>query len=94
MDKMKAANLFKIIAVLTLVSSILGTPVTSSAQSLSNDVLSTTDADFDKGTLVSVSHDAPNNDQLQLDSQIKPFFFGSVAASGRRTVVRTIPRRP
>ena len=59
------------------------------AQVPDNNVLYTTDADFDRGTLVSINHDAPNNNQLQLDSQTKPFPFINVAASGRGTVVRT-----
>jgi hypothetical protein len=60
----------------------------ATAQVLGIDVLYTTDADFDQGTLVSVNHDAPYNDQLQLDSLTKPFPFINVAASGRGTVVR------
>lgn len=52
------------------------------------DVLFTTDADFDRGTLMSVNHDAPTNNQLQLDQPTVPFPFISVAASGRGTVVR------
>lgn len=86
---MKPDNFFKIFVMMTLVSSLLGTTVPISAQSLSNDILYTTDADFDKGTLVSVNHNAPNNHQLQLDAQIKPFPFINVAASGRGTLVRT-----
>ncbi len=31
------------------------------------DVLYTEDADFDQGALQDVNHDAPNNDQLQLN---------------------------
>ncbi|HET9913346.1 MAG TPA: hypothetical protein VFQ13_15735, partial [Anaerolineales bacterium] len=58
------------------------------AQSVGNDVLYTIDVDFDQGTLVSVNHDAPFNDQLQLDALTKPFPFINVAASGRGTVVR------
>src|SRR3972149_11770234 len=58
------------------------------AQVSDNDVLYTTDADFDQGTLVSVNHDAPYNDQLQLNSPTEPFPFINVAASGRGTVVR------
>ena len=53
---------------------------TANAQVLGNDTLYTTDADFDKGTLVGVNHDAPNNDQLQLDSPTEPFPFINVAA--------------
>jgi hypothetical protein len=59
------------------------------AQVLGNDVLYTTDSDFDRGTLLSVNHNSPYNDQLQLDSQTKPFPFINVAASGRGTMVRT-----
>jgi len=38
--------------------------------------------------MVSVNHDPPNNDQLQLDQPTEPFPFINVAASGRGTVVR------
>jgi streptogramin lyase len=48
----------------------------------------TLDADFDEGTLVNVNHDAPNNDQLQLNSQGEPFNFIWVAASGLGTIVK------
>lgn len=60
----------------------------ATAQVIGVNVLYTTDADFDRGTLVSVNHDAPNNDQLQLDQPTVPFPFINVAASGRGTVVR------
>ena len=86
---MKMDKLFKSVVVLTLALSLLGMPVPISAQNSGNDVLYTTDADFDKGTLVSVNHNAPNNNQLQLDSPTKPFPFINVAASGRGTMVRT-----
>jgi len=59
------------------------------AQASDNDVLYTTDADFDQGTLVSVNHDSPYNDQLQLNQPTEPFPFINVAASGRGTVVRS-----
>ncbi|NBB74119.1 MAG: T9SS type A sorting domain-containing protein [Bacteroidetes bacterium] len=49
----------------------------------------TTDADFNEGTLVNVNHDAPNNDQLQLNETTTTFPFINVAASNRGTVVRT-----
>jgi len=61
---------------------------TSAAEVWGTDVLYTADADFDQGTLVSVNHDAPNNDQLQLDQPTEPFPFVNVAASGRGTMVR------
>ena len=77
--------------VFILVVSLLafgGSNKTATAQVLGVNVLYTSDADFDQGTLVSVNHDAPYNDQLQLDSPIEPFPFINVAASGRGTVVR------
>jgi hypothetical protein len=60
----------------------------SPAQVVGADATYTTDADVDQSTLVSVNHDAPYNDQLQLDSPAEPFPFINVAASGRGTVVR------
>jgi sugar lactone lactonase YvrE len=60
----------------------------ATAQVMGVDVLYTTDADFGRGTLVSVNHDPPNDDQLQLDQPTVPFPFINVAASGRGTVVR------
>lgn len=52
------------------------------------DVLYTLDADFDRGTLQDVNHDAPNNDQLQLDRSTVFFPYVNVAASARGTMVR------
>jgi Ca2+-binding RTX toxin-like protein len=48
----------------------------------------TTDLDFDDGVLLNVNHDAPNNNQLQLNEVAEPFPFVNVAASARGTVVR------
>lgn len=48
----------------------------------------TLDADFDQGTLVNVNHNAPNDNQLQLDSKATPFEFIWVAASGRGTIIK------
>lgn len=48
----------------------------------------TLDADFDEGTLVNVNHQAPYNDQLQLNDSGEPFNFIWVAASARGTVVK------
>ena len=48
----------------------------------------TLDADFDMGTLLNVNHDAPNNNQLQLNDSPEPFPFINVAASARGTMVR------
>ena len=62
--------------------------VTSAMQAGGTDVIFTTDADFDQGTLVNVNHDPPGGDQLQLNRETQPFPFVNVAASGRGTVVR------
>lgn len=48
----------------------------------------TLDADFDEGNLVSVNHDAPNNNQLQLNAIATPFPFVNIACSARGTIVR------
>lgn len=48
----------------------------------------TLDADFDEGALINVNHDSPDNDQLQLNKEVKPFPFINIAASGKGTVVR------
>jgi hypothetical protein len=51
-------------------------------------VLYTLDADFDEGVLEDVNHDAPNNNQLQLDRANVFFPYVNIAASGRGTMVR------
>ncbi|CAM4104602.1 hypothetical protein KIPE111705_40445 [Kibdelosporangium persicum] len=51
-------------------------------------VLYTTDADFDQGVLQDVNHDAPNNNQLQLNKETAFFPFVNVAASVRGTMLR------
>ena len=78
------------ILVVVFVGGTAWTPDRSvTAQVPGNDVLYTTDADFDQGTLISVNHDPALNDQLQLNSPTEPFLFINVAASGRGTMVRT-----
>lgn len=52
------------------------------------DVLYTLDADFDQGVLQNVNHDAPNNNQLQLNKSSVFFPFVNIAASARGTMVR------
>ena len=52
-----------------------------------SEVIYTTNADFDNGTLVNVNHNDVQ-DQLQLDNSSKPFNFIWVACSGRGTVVK------
>jgi|CXWL01.1.fsa_nt_gi streptogramin lyase len=48
----------------------------------------TLDADFDEGALLNVNHDAPNNDQLQLNTVTTPFPFVNIACSARGSIVR------
>jgi YVTN family beta-propeller protein len=48
----------------------------------------TSDADFDEGVLFNANHDAPNNDQLQLNETATPFPFIWIALSGQGTVVK------
>jgi streptogramin lyase len=48
----------------------------------------TVDSHFDQGELQDVNHDAPNNDQLQLDETTTFFPFVNIAASARGTAVR------
>ncbi len=52
------------------------------------DVLYTTDADFDNGTLVNVNHDSPNNNQLQLNTTSGTFPFIWIALSQRCTIAK------
>ncbi|SDP88151.1 hypothetical protein [Lentzea jiangxiensis] len=52
------------------------------------DVLYTLDGDFDNGVLQDVNHNAPNNNQLQLDRSTVFFPYVNVAASARGTMVR------
>ena len=48
----------------------------------------TSDIDFDKGTLANLNHDAPYSNQLQMNTENKPFPFIVVACSDRGTAVR------
>ncbi|MFD0201537.1 MULTISPECIES: hypothetical protein [Saccharothrix] len=75
-------------AVGTLLIPLVGTPSASAAPVSGEDVLYTLDADFDQGVLQDVNHDAPNNDQLQLNRQSVFFPYVNVAASARGTMVR------
>ena len=50
--------------------------------------LYTLDADFDQGTLVNINHDAPNNNQLQLNTTSGTFPFVWVALSQRCTIAK------
>ena len=48
----------------------------------------TLDADFDQGTLVNVNHNAPNNNQLQLNTASGTFPFIWIAMSVRCTIAK------
>ena len=52
------------------------------------DVTYTLDADFDKGTLVNVNHDAPKSNQIQLNETLSTFPFIWVALSQRCTIAK------
>ncbi|MEX0992717.1 MAG: Ig-like domain-containing protein [Solirubrobacterales bacterium] len=52
------------------------------------DVTYTLDGQFDQGTLVNVNHDAPNNNQLQLNTETSTFPFIWIALSARGTIVK------
>jgi streptogramin lyase len=51
-------------------------------------VLYTLDADFDQGVLQDVNHNAPNNNQLQLNRTSVFFPYVNIAASARGTMIR------
>lgn len=67
---------------------LVALPFGAAASVPGSNVLYTTDGDFDNGTLADVNHDAPDNDQLQLDKMSTPFPFVNIAASQRGTAVR------
>lgn len=52
------------------------------------DATYTLDMDFDQGSLLNVNHNAPDNNQLQLNTVTAPFPFVNIAASQRGTAVR------
>ena len=52
------------------------------------EALYTLDADFEKGTLLNVNHDSPNNNQLQLNTDTSTFPFIWVALSARGTIAK------
>ena len=67
---------------------VMGIGVINAVAMTGNPGVYTFDADFDQGILVNVNHNAPNNDQLQLNSQATAFNFIWVAASGRGTIIK------
>jgi hypothetical protein len=69
-----------------MLSVLLSAPAAGAV--IGTNVLYTTDADFDQGTLVNVNHDAPNNNQLQLNETSGAFPFIWVALSQRCTIAK------
>jgi hypothetical protein len=63
-------------------------PLPPICQSCAGNRVFTLDADFDRGTLLNLNHDAPNGNQLQVNQAPAPFPFVNVAASARGTIVR------
>jgi hypothetical protein len=85
---MKARLASGVIAALAL-TLVVSPQVADAAPVVGANVQHTVDADFDKGTLVNVNHDAPNGNQLQLNSgQSGTFKFIWVALSGRCTIAK------
>ncbi len=75
-------------AVVLPIALLTGLPAASAAPVVGVNVLYTTDADFDSGTLTDVNHDSPNNNQLQLDRTQTFFPYVNIAASARGTMIR------
>ena len=67
---------------------LFGATAATSAPVVGTDVLYTLDADFDQGTLVNVNHDAPNSNQLQLNTTSGTFPFIWIALSQRCTIAK------
>lgn len=94
MDAMKRSNRRSRIAyclmtagfILTTLVMAVGT--VGAAPVAGTNVLYTTDPDFDTGTLVNVNHDAPNNNQLQLNTTTSTFPFIWVSLSQRCTIAK------
>lgn len=74
---------FRIVSAASILFFVAGT-----ALGAGGSVTYTADAEFDQGTLINVNHDAPNNDQLQLNDSGEAFSFIWVAASRRGTIVK------
>lgn len=77
-----------IFALVVLLAAIVVASSSDGATALISNPTYTLDADFDEGTLLNVNHDAPNNDQLQLNETTTPFPFIWVALSGRDTIAK------
>ncbi|MEX0817212.1 MAG: hypothetical protein WD027_07185, partial [Gaiellales bacterium] len=74
---------FALLGLLIAAIAIIGAPAAWSVPVPGTNVLYTLDAQFDQGTLVNVNHDAPRNNQLQLNATTSTFPFIWVALSVR-----------
>jgi hypothetical protein len=81
-------RLFLLGALALVASALLLVAGTASGTVTGTNVLYTLDADFDQGTLVNVNHNAPNNNQLQLNTTSGAFPFIWVALSIRCTIAK------
>ena len=75
-------------AVFLLSAAAVLRPVLVETVVIGTDKLYTLDADFDQGTMVNVNHDAPNNNQLQLNETTSTFPFIWVSLSLRCTIAK------
>jgi hypothetical protein len=82
----RGVSLIILIAALVVLAATAGLAA-GQAGSVS-DVTYTLDADFNKGTMVNVNHDAPNGNQLQLNTETSTFPFIWVALSVRCTIAK------
>jgi len=83
----RRARLGAALAALTI-SAGMAVGTAAAAPVAGGDVTYTLDADFDQGLLVNVNHDAPNNDQLQLNEVTTTFPFIWIALSQRCTIAK------
>ena len=69
-----------------LVASVMVAVLLTRGSAVADVTTWTIDADFDEGTLQGVNHDAPNQDQLQLNETGSTFPFLWIANAGEDTV--------
>jgi hypothetical protein len=87
----RRARILAAVGILALPASlvVMAMPTVAGAAPVpGTDVLYTTDANFDSGVLQDVNHDAPNNNQLQLDRTQTFLPYVNVAQSALGTMVR------
>src|SRR5688572_14418810 len=88
MLKLTRAARSAIVALFVLSAAAVLRPVLVETVVISTDKLYTLDADFDQGTMVNVNHDAPNNNQLQLNTTTSTFPFIWISLSQRCTIAK------